>query len=79
MAYKPTALCKRDDTYGVVCVKCGKCGRRFSAYGVDDTKVIDKLVSTRGNLLQVIVWRLIQLRYRKVVNQLVSIDEVLKQ
>ena len=32
--------CVNDDTYGVSCVHCGKCGRKFSINGIDDSKVI---------------------------------------
>jgi hypothetical protein len=27
--YKPSKNCCNDDSYGTVCVKCGKCGRKF--------------------------------------------------
>ena len=32
--------CVNDDTYGVSCVHCGECGRKFSINGIDDSKVI---------------------------------------
>lgn len=31
--YKPSNNCCNSDTYGVVCVKCGRCGRKFSEKG----------------------------------------------
>lgn len=27
--YEPAENCCNDDTYGVLCVKCEKCGRKF--------------------------------------------------
>lgn len=28
-SYKPTSNCEESSSYGVVCVRCGKCGRKF--------------------------------------------------
>lgn len=27
--YKPSPTCKNLDSYGCICVKCGRCGRKF--------------------------------------------------
>lgn len=27
--YEPSENCCNDDSYGAICVKCGKCGRKF--------------------------------------------------
>lgn len=27
--YKPAPNCRNSDSYGIICVKCGKCGRKF--------------------------------------------------
>ena len=36
--YAPSKECKNTDTYGCICVKCGKCGRKFeNGIMVDDT------------------------------------------
>ena len=29
--YEPSKNCCNDDAYGELCVKCGKCGRKFTA------------------------------------------------
>ncbi|MBQ0146236.1 MAG: hypothetical protein KBS51_03890 [Lachnospiraceae bacterium] len=31
--YIPCMGCDNIETFGAVCVKCGKCGRRFDEYG----------------------------------------------
>lgn len=36
--------CTNTNTYGISCVKCGKCGRKFTSDGVDDSEVIAKNV-----------------------------------
>lgn len=28
-AYKPSSKCTNNETYGCVCVHCGRCGRKF--------------------------------------------------
>ena len=27
--HRPSENCRNKDSYGVVCIKCGKCGRKF--------------------------------------------------
>lgn len=34
--YRPSKQCKNSDTYGMICVKCGECGRKF-----EDGKMIE--------------------------------------
>lgn len=31
--YNVSKRCINDHSYGVICVKCGKCGRKFNNYG----------------------------------------------
>lgn len=43
--YRPSNKCKNSNSYGMICVKCGKCGRKFKdGVMVDDgsTKQIKK-------------------------------------
>ena len=28
--YKPSSICMNPDSYGYICVKCGRCGRKFN-------------------------------------------------
>lgn len=32
--------CVGQDTYGVSCTFCGKCGRKWTSHGVDDSEVV---------------------------------------
>lgn len=27
--YRPSENCKNRDSYGIICIRCGKCGRKF--------------------------------------------------
>lgn len=49
--YEPSKYCKDDDSYGMICIKCGKCGRQFEKgimtvdeYGFETGKSYDKTV-----------------------------------
>lgn len=32
--YMPSEKCSNPDTFGMICVKCGECGREFNEAGV---------------------------------------------
>lgn len=32
--------CANESTYGISCVHCGKCGRKFTMNGIDDSEVV---------------------------------------
>ena len=32
--YAPFEYCNNPDTFGMICVKCGECGRQFNECGV---------------------------------------------
>ena len=32
--------CANESTYGISCVYCGKCGRKFTMNGIDDSEVV---------------------------------------
>ena len=32
--YIPSAECNNTDTFGMICVKCGQCGREFNENGI---------------------------------------------
>ena len=34
--------CINENTYGISCVHCGKCGRKFTYNGIDDSRVVHK-------------------------------------
>ena len=34
--------CTNENTYGTSCVHCGKCGRKFTMNGIDDSEVVSK-------------------------------------
>ena len=36
--------CTNTNTYGISCVKCGECGRKFTSNGIDDSEVVNKKV-----------------------------------
>lgn len=31
--YIPYSECSNNETFGTICVKCGRCGRKFNEYG----------------------------------------------
>lgn len=41
--------CTNDNTYGVSCVFCGECGRKWTSRGVDDSEVVSKKVKQYKN------------------------------
>lgn len=44
--YAPCEKCNNPDTFGMICVKCGECGREFNDAGV--CKNIDEYPSYYG-------------------------------
>ena len=36
--------CTNGNTYSLSCVKCGKCGRKFTIHEIDDSEVVPKKV-----------------------------------
>ena len=32
--YAPCEECENEDTFGMICVKCGECGREFNNRGI---------------------------------------------
>lgn len=46
-----TSKCKNEYTYGISCVKCKKCGRRFLKNGLVDKTVTPKIEKLRWYLI----------------------------
>lgn len=44
--------CTNPNTYGVSCVYCGECGRKWTNHGVDDSEVVSKKVKQYKNMLE---------------------------
>lgn len=44
--------CTNKDSYGLSCVKCGDCGRKFTMQGVDDSEVINNKVKSYRKFLK---------------------------
>ena len=53
--------CINEDTYGLFCHKCGKCGRKFTMNGIDDSEVVSKKVKEYSNFLQSDLWKEIEI------------------
>lgn len=53
--------CTNLDTYGISCIKCGKCGRKFTSHGVDDSEVINKKVKEYNKFLDTEMYKDISL------------------
>ena len=49
--------CVNDNTYGISCDHCGKCGRKFTMQGVDDSEVIPKKVKGYSEFLDSELWK----------------------
>lgn len=58
---EPSIGCVNGDTYGVSCVKCKKCGRKFTNDGIDDSEVIATKVESYSNFLQSDFWKDIEI------------------
>lgn len=44
--------CTNENTYGICCLHCGKCGRKFSIHGIDDSEVVMKKVEEYSGSLE---------------------------
>ena len=53
--------CTNGNTYSVSCVKCGKCGRKFTIHGIDDSKVVPKKAKEYSEFLQSKLWKNIEI------------------
>ena len=53
--------CTNENTYGISCVHCGKCGRKFTIHGIDDSEVIPKKVIEYSEFLQSKLWKNIEI------------------
>lgn len=53
--------CINENTYGTSCVHCGKCGRKFTMNGIDDSKVVSKKVKEYSNFLESDLWKEIEI------------------
>jgi len=62
--------CVNKDAYGVSCCKCGKCGRKFTEQGVDDSCVIAHEVNAYQNFLKSKYWKDVELVLDKGVIKL---------
>lgn len=54
--------CINENTYGISCVHCGQCGRKFTMNGVDDSKVVSKKVKEYSNFLKSDLWKEINIK-----------------
>ena len=53
--------CTNENTYRTSCVHCGKCGRKFTMNGIDDSKVVSKKVKEYSNFLESDLWKEIEI------------------
>ena len=53
--------CTNENTYGLSCVKCGKCGRKFTSNGIDDSEVVSKKVKEYSDFLEFDLWKEIEI------------------
>lgn len=53
--------CTNENTYGTSCVHCGKCGRKFTMNGIDDSEVVSKKVKEYSNFLKSDSWKEIEI------------------
>ena len=53
--------CTNGNTYSLSCVKCGKCGRKFTIHGIDDSKVVPKKAKEHSEFLQSKLWKNIEI------------------
>ena len=45
--------CVSENTYGISCHYCEKCGRKFTANGIDDSQVIPKKVKEYSDFFEI--------------------------
>ena len=53
--------CTNENTYSLSCVHCGRCGRKFTMNGIDDSEVISKKVKEYSEFLQSKLWKNIEI------------------
>ena len=53
--------CTNENTYGISCVHCGKCGRKFTMNGIDDSEVVSKKVKEYSDFLDSDLWKEIEI------------------
>ena len=56
--------CTNENTYGTSCVHCGKCGRKFTMNGIDDSKVVNKKVKEYSDFLESDLWKEIEINIK---------------
>ena len=56
--------CVNDNTYRLSCVKCGKCGRKFTMQGIDDSEVIPNKVKEYSDFLKSDIWKEIDINIK---------------
>lgn len=54
--------CNNDNTYGLSCIKCGECGRKFTMNGVDDSQVIANKLKSYKEFLDSKSWKDINIK-----------------
>lgn len=62
--------CTNPNTYGISCTHCGKCGRKFTMNGIDDSEVVDKKVESYKKFLDSESWKNIEIVLNPDTNQL---------
>lgn len=50
--------CINKNTYGISCVFCGKCGRKFTVNGIDDSEVVSKKVKEYSDFIKSDFWKM---------------------
>jgi hypothetical protein len=56
--------CTNENTYGLSCVKCGRCGRKFTINGIDDGEVVSKKVKEYSDFLESDLWKEIEINIK---------------
>lgn len=56
--------CTNENTYGASCVHCGKCGRKFTMEGIDDSEVVNKKVKEYSDFLESDLWKEIEINIK---------------
>ena len=53
--------CVNENTYGISCHHCGKCGRKFTMNGIDDSEVVNKKIKEYSEFLNSELWKNIEI------------------
>ena len=76
--------CTNPNTYGVSCTFCGKCGRKWTSHGVDDSEVVVRvkerpLPSTKEELWEWLMGPLLKLTEKedKQMHKIESVSEAI--